>query len=161
VGRPGVTALLVAPFDTNSTTRSATLDAYNAASDPAAWSGAYRTGIARSLAVWDALDATCGNQLFYPPGQPAATSYDALATLLADDRLVLRADQTNCSYLGVEIATAAGQALPCGGRPPGEDAVDRTYALLVATPDVPVGDGVSAPADSPSATTFPFLASPR
>jgi len=160
VGRPGVSRLLLAPFDL-AATRAAALDAYNASSDPAAWVGQYRPAIAASLAVWDSIDASCGNQFLAASAPPTPTTYRTLATLLADDRLSLRTDQTVCGYLGLELqAAGVGTPTPCGGRRPDEDAVDRTYSLLVAGGLTGVGDGVGIPVDV-SSSAFPFLGAPH
>src|SRR5512141_2759598 len=106
VGRPGVSIFLVAPFSADAVARGSTRDAYNAATDPAAWVASFKPTIAGNLAVWDGVDAACGDQLLAASGPPSATTYQVLASLLADDRLYLRTDQTACGYLGVELAAA-------------------------------------------------------
>jgi hypothetical protein len=161
VGRPGVSMLLLAPFTADAVLRGSTRDAYNAATDPAAWVASFKSTIAGSLAVWDGIDAACGNQLLAASGAPSATTYQALASLLADDRLILRTDQIACGYLGVELAAlGAGTAATCGGRRPDEDAVDQTYSLLMIGAMTGVGDGVAAPSSPPSTSSFPFLSTP-
>ena len=160
VGRPGVSTLLLATFGAAST-RAIARDAYNAASDPATWVGLFQPSLQATLAVWEGIDASCGNQLLAAGGAASATTYQPLARMLADDRLFLRTDQAPCAYLGLELATAGlGSATTCGGRRPDEDAVDRTYSLLIVGQAAGVVDGVAAPVDT-SSTTFPFLGAPH
>jgi hypothetical protein len=160
VGRPGVSTLLLAPFGPAST-RAAAQDAYNAASDPATWVGLFQPSLQSTLAVWDGIDASCGNQLLAAGGAASTATYQSLARLLADDRLLLRTDQASCAYLGLELAAAGlGSATTCGGRRPDEDAVDRTYSLLIIGQVNGVVDGVGVPVDT-SSSAFPFLGAPH
>ena len=111
--------------------------------------------------MWDGIDASCGDQLLAAGGAASASTYQPLARLLADDRLLLRTDQAACAYLGVELAAAGlGSAATCGGRRPDEDAVDRTYSLLIIGQVNGVVDGVPVPVDT-SSTAFPFLGAPH
>jgi hypothetical protein len=61
------------------------------------------------------------------------------------------------SYLDVEAHAPAH--LTCGGRWPGDDALDKTLSFLVKRSLVGVSDGVPAPARAPS-LSFPYLAAP-
>jgi hypothetical protein len=151
-GRAGVNSLLDHVFDPNGAMRGAATDAYNADGKPAHWS-TYAPALAASLAVYDGLDTTCGNQKLYS----ASTSYTPLATLLTDDQLYLDTTQAACAqYLAVELG-----AKDCGGRTPAENTVDVTYNLLAGTyPATTITNGVTAAA-SPASTTFPYLAAPH
>ena len=151
-GRAGVNSLLDHVFDPNGATRGAATDAYNADGKPAHWA-TYAPALAASLAVYDGLDTTCGNQKLYS----ASTSYTPLATLLTDDQLYLDATQATCAqYLAVELG-----AKDCGGRTPAENTVDVTYNLLAGTyPATSITNGVTAAA-SPASTAFPYLAAPH
>jgi hypothetical protein len=117
----------------------------------------------------------CGNQALYNGqamggGTPMATSYQALATVLADDELYLDTSKMTCAlYLAVEFSVVTQSPnSTCGGRAPQYDVIDFSYSMLAMgiagfvlpafTPKVP--DGVSAHADV-SPTDFPFLGTPH
>jgi hypothetical protein len=112
--------------------------------------------IARNLAVYDSLDTNCGNQLL--AGTSAAPGrYDALARVLADDRLFLNMDATSCTtYFGVEL----GVANECGGRTLFYDVIDVTYSALAIGAVSGVSDGIATDEDSHTGEVFPFLAPP-
>ncbi|MFO0745472.1 MAG: hypothetical protein U1F43_07350 [Myxococcota bacterium] len=155
VGRPGVAELLVAPFAPAEEHQSAVADALGSA-DPATWQAASRGPIAASLALWDAVDGVCGNQAL-AGATAAAGRYDALATLLADDRLWVDTRAGSCGhYLAVEL----GVADDCGGRTPAMDVVDVSLSLLATGATTGLSDGVAADADGGTAATFPFLRPP-
>lgn len=130
---------------------------YNRAA-PADWLG-FAADIERSLAVYDGLDGTCGDQWrMGPPGEPAR--YRALAVALADDRLWVDSRFATCSrYLAVELA---GDDSPgdCGGRTPVDDTVDVFRSLLVGGTVDRVNDGVAHDDRRHSTDRFPFLAAP-
>ena len=176
LGRAGVNTALTDPFDINPTmTQAQVKDAYNAPTDPSTWGASFTTEIAGNLAILDALDGVCGNQLGADttktdnPGQ-----YGFLAGVLADDRLFLNTASATCQlYLGVE-ADATGLAKgngDCGGRTPVEGTIQETYQLLVAgTPCLKGTEAVCAINDGipnmdaeggANATTFPFLGNPN
>jgi hypothetical protein len=116
----------------------------------------------------------CGNQVYYNNqatggGTPMATSYQALATLLAEDELYLNTANATCTfYLGVEFSVVTGGAnTTCGGRAPQYDVIDFSFSMLAmglkgfTTSFMPlVSDGVAAHADV-SPTDFPFLGAPH
>ena len=185
MGRPGVATMLVGLRDGNLAKR----DAYNAASDPAAWATTVidasatppttiASELAANLALLDALDAGhpditgagCGNAPLYTAGA-TSSSYARLAALLADDQLYVDTARTVCDrYLAIELATILDvPSTSCGGRSPVHDVVDSTYSLLFgglsaftpAPARMPrIGDGVGPHADvRPGA--FPFLGNPR
>lgn len=155
VGRPGIAELLIAPFDPTTDHQAAVVSAF-ASADPTTWQSTARAPIAASLAIWDGLDGTCGNQAL-AAATVSATRYDALATLLADDRLWLDSRQTTCGqYLAVEL----GVTTDCGGRTPSMDVVDVSLSLVVNGTTSGLGDGVSSDADGAASATFPFLRVP-
>lgn len=124
---------------------------YNRAG-PADWP-AFAADLAPSLARYDGFDGVCGNQ--WRPG--AATGYQGLARLFADDRLWVDSRVTTCTqYLAVE----RGLADDCGGRTPLYDAVDVFRSLLVLGAPTGVDDGIAHDDRSASATAFPFLVAP-
>jgi hypothetical protein len=114
----------------------------------------------------------CGNQVLYTPaggGGPAATSYQSLAGLLAEDELYLDTSKATCAfYLAVEFGVATGGGnTTCGGRAPQYDVIDFSFSMLAMglkgfnTSFVPqVQDGVAAHTDV-SPTAFPFLGAPH
>jgi hypothetical protein len=197
MGRPAVnTALnaLLNPVAADVTTQK---DNYNHAADSTMWATTILNGsqtvvaeFKANLAVFDVLDqglatvpgAGCGNQLLYNGtaaggGAAAATSYDTLAGILADDRLYVDTSKGTCTrYLSLEVdaATAGATAhTDCGGRALSYDVMDFTYSVLTGgvnafttdmakTPIVNDGGGVTrvvAHGDI-SDTTFPFLGPP-
>jgi hypothetical protein len=162
VGRPGINLALDHVFDTTASAGAAK-NAYNADANPSHWSS-YVPEIARNLAVYDALDGTCGNQLGY--GAFGTPAYSALATMLAADALWVDTDAATCTqYLAVE-RTALGQAMAdCGGWTPLEDAMYVTYNALAGTlsaamPPGPLTNGITTPSSPPS-DAFPYLAVPH
>jgi hypothetical protein len=166
MGRAGVNTALTNPFGVTPATQTSdqTKDAYNAVSDPARF-GQFKAQIAQNLAILDGLDRTCGNQ-FAAGTTAAAGRYDALAGVLADDRLYVNSATGTCStYLAVEAAFVTGGALganDCGGRTPTEDVIDETFSLLAIGAPSGVTDGIDRDAEGgASATTFPFLGSPN
>jgi hypothetical protein len=191
MGRPAINTALVGLRDANPTMKK---DAYNAASDPAMWGAAQVGGgrsivaeFAESLALLDVLDQGnqsipgtpgCGNQVLYNGqptggGTPGATSYNTLATILADDMLYVDTTKTTCAaYLSLEVDVATGGAVPhsqCGGRTPTHDVIDVSFSALISGINgftlppalVPrISDGVPAHTDL-SDTVFPYFGPPR
>lgn len=154
MGRPLIGTALIGVF-APTPDQAAIRDAYNRASDPAAWATTtlstnvtIETEIEANLAVFDAWDigmsisgAGCGNALGYlgPPSGPGPTSsYRVAGDLFADDELYVDTSHTSCPiYLALEFerATAGPNAEPhatCGGRMPSHDVVDMTYSMLAA-----------------------------
>ncbi|HEY2593918.1 MAG TPA: hypothetical protein VGK33_08460, partial [Chloroflexota bacterium] len=119
----------------------------------------------RTLALYDGFDGQCGNQLFANPRDQTPMRYQALATLLADDRLWINSASSVCTQLfAVELATLAGQsalAADCGGRTPLYDAANVWRSLLVHGTTSGVTDGLNRDEREHSATVFPFLAAPE
>lgn len=156
VGRPGVAEALLEPFG-DATLHHMIVSSGYSLDDPERWPAALSAPIARSLAVYDALDGVCGNQLLAAGDGP--DRYDALANLLADDRLWIDTRVGTCRrYLAVE-AEAAGLAAAddCGGRTPEMDVIDTTYSFLATGMPDGVTDGIAADPDGAPSTDFPFV----
>lgn len=156
-GRPAISTALVATFNADQTAKDAAKDAYNAASDPTEWAANFQAQFMTSLAILDALDGTCGNQLL---ADGTATRYAALAGVLLDDRLYVNTASGTCgTYLGVEAqhlgaVTDGG----CGGRTPNDDVIDRSYSVLAAGLLTGVDDTITADDATHSTSAFPFMA---
>jgi hypothetical protein len=126
-------------------------DRYNAA--PMEEWASYEAEIAANLAIYDALDVVCGNQLLAgataEPGR-----YDALAQVLVDDRLYVNSDVGTCEqYFAVEL----GMTGDCGGRAPRYDVIDVTYSALAIGAVSGINDGVSGE-ERPAPPDFPYFA---
>lgn len=158
-GRAAISTATIETFQADEQIVGTEKDAYNAAG-PEQWAG-YVPQMMTSLAILDALDATCGNQLLADAGDDR---YAFLATVLSDDRVWVNSDSGTCGvYLGVE-AEAIG-AVPagmggCGGRTPADDVIERSYSVLAAGILAGVDDGVTAD-DGNVTDTFPFLGAPE
>lgn len=158
-GRPAISTALVETFNGDSAAKGVARDAYNAAaeSDWASFSSVFTP----SLAILDALDGDCGNQLL--AGVDDGTRYDALAGILADDQLYVNSAAGECGvYLGLEAEIVG--ALPagdgkCGGRTLSDDIIDRSYSVLAAGILTGVDDTIAADDCTPS-ESFPFLCAP-
>jgi|SRR5579871_860146 len=177
MGRPAVNTALTDPFDTvaNMTT-DMVKDVYNQSSDPTTWGakflgdGPTHQFITGNLAIFDGLDAKCGNQAL-----AMANGYATLGSVLANDQLFVDTSQSTCGlYLGVEAHAVLGTPADCGGRTPLEDTIDETYTLLAVGPSgicqpgpgcpngFVVTDGVDKDADgNPMNSGFPFLGNPN
>lgn len=157
-GRAAISTATISTFDPDEAARPRAMDEYNR-TGPARWA-TYKDTIAKSLAVLDALDTKCGNQLLADKGD---RRYGFLAGVLADDRLWVNSTRGTCGvYLGVE-AEAVG-AVPsgaggCGGRSPGDDVIERSYSVLAAGILSGVDDGVRND-DGMSTDSFPYLGAP-
>jgi hypothetical protein len=132
---------------------------YNRAA-PAGWA-AFAPDIAINLAIYDGFDGHCGDQWLAVQNAGTPARYDALARLLADDRIWVNSASATCTqYLAVELAQAGALNDDCGGRTPGYDAVDVFRSLLVNGTTRGVDDGVDRDDGNPSDSRFPFLAAP-
>jgi hypothetical protein len=136
---------------------------YNAATP--ATSARFIPEIEKALGLYDAFDGTCGNQLLANRAASPSGRYQALATLLADDRLWVNSELTICTQLfAVELASVAGQSAladDCGGRTPLYNAANVYRSLLVDGTTAGVDDGVDHDEREHSETVFPFLAPPE
>ena len=168
MGRPAINTAISDPFELNGRTSDASKDRYNANSDSSTWKPMFQAEFAKTLAVLDALDGTCGNQLIAKPlasGAVPADRYMGLAGVLADDQLYVRTDKTTCAlYLAVEadaVALTNGNN-DCGGRTPLENTVDESYSLLAIGAPSGVTNGITVDAEGgANATAFPFLGPPN
>lgn len=135
---------------------------YNAATPQGA--AQFVPEIEKSLALYDAFDGKCGNQLLSAGAAPAPQRYEKLARLLADDRLWVNTESTVCTQLfGVELASLAGHteaAIDCGGRTPLYSAANVYRSLLVDGTTTSISDGLDRDEKRHSETEFPFLAAP-
>ncbi len=163
MGRAAINTALIGPFRDPGAggARGEIQDVYNGAAIPSLWGDQFASEMASNLAIYDALDQTCGNQLL--AGDTAAPGrYDGLAGVLADDRLFVNTASGTCQiYLGVEGNAVGIPNTDCGGRTPLEDTIDVSYSVLAAGALSGVTDGVPIDADgTASLDDFPFYAPP-
>lgn len=137
-------------------------EAYNGAAQ-ADWQQ-FASEMGRTLGLYDGFDGIRGNQWLADAAAAPGRRYQALATLLADDRLWVNTASIHCTrYLAVELASlAVSRELSddCGGRTPNYDAVDVFRSLLVNGTDTGVEDGVDRDDHVHSTIAFPFLGPP-
>ncbi|HBQ19471.1 MAG TPA: hypothetical protein DEF51_52875 [Myxococcales bacterium] len=159
-GRPAISTALVETFNGDDAAKGEAKDRYNTSTPSTASS--FMGTVQGSLAILDALDAECGNQLL--AGDTAeAGRYETLASILLDDRLYVHTERTTCgTYLGLEAEVVG--AVPegmggCGGRTPSDDVIDRSYSVLAAGILTGVDDTITAD-DGAQTPTFPFLGAP-
>jgi len=151
--RAAISTALIMPVGDNPA-KDMRKDGYNAAT-PDQWAG-YKADIEGALGIYDSLDATCGNQFAVATASTAAGAYDALATVLVNDVLLVNMGSGTCDqYLAVE----AGVAADCGGRHPKYDVIDTTYSVLAIGALSGVGDTVDSD-DMMHPSAFPYLAAP-
>jgi hypothetical protein len=162
MGRPAINTALNHTFDTVDATKNAAKDAWNANATPSTWVATFMPEVEKNLAILDAIDATCGNQLFADTTKTDASRYAKLAGVLADDRLWVNTAATACTtYLAVEAnATGVVVNADCGGRMPSYDVIDVTYSAAAIGALSGVTDGVAVPARAQVAT-FPYTAAPQ
>lgn len=161
MGRPAINTALTRTFAQDPMAIDMIKDRYNADADPQGWATRWRAEFAQSLAILDALDRTCGNQLL--AGEtPTATRYDALANLLADDQIYIDTSQGTCTqYLAVESSAVGAARMDCGGRTPAYDVIDTTYSVLATGNFTGVTDAIDQDVDGLPPAEFPFLLSPN
>jgi len=163
MGRPAINTALNHAFDATCTgTTCAPKDMYNQDTNEAMWATKWAPEFAKNLAILDALDGTCGNQLFYAK-PTAATSYSTIAGALADDRLYLDTSTATCTqYLGAELHTLVPATFPadCGGRKLDYKVMDITYSALAAGALTGVSNGITMN-DATFTATFPYEAAPH
>jgi hypothetical protein len=179
MGRPAINTALNNPFNPNTDQQGIAKDDYNGEADQAAWAQLMIEGkpvtkeFAGNLAVIDALDGVCGNQLLAAgdaSGDAGLAEYAALPQVLADDELYVDTSVGDCTagtlpnYLAVEARSLGLPLTACGGRTPLDDVMDVTYTLLASGGTTKVSDGIDADADPAapaSLTDFPFLNPPN
>jgi hypothetical protein len=129
-------------------------DAYNAA-PPERWAE-FAEDFLPMLALFDGFDGVCGNQAMAQDSASPAR-YQAMAQLLADDRLWIDSTQTTCAeYQALE----RGVAGDCGGRTPLHDTIDVQASLLILGQPSGIDDALDHDEVVASTSTFPFLAAP-
>lgn len=161
MGRPAVNTALNHVFDTDPTAAGSAKDAYNADGGAGTWTTTYLNEFAKNLAILDALDGMCGDQVCYngPAGCPggggsamtcpgATCSYNFMASVLADDQLYVDTRKTDCEfYLAVEFGAVTGLGNDtCGGRAPDYDVIDFSYTALAIGQGGFSNDGKFTPA---------------
>lgn len=121
----------------------------------------FATYIEETLALYDGFDGRCGNQWL---ADKLPMRYQALARVLADDRLWINSKSRVCTqFLAVELTefeTPGALSGDCGGRTPNYDASNIFRSLLVNGTPTGVDDGLKHPDKVHSTTDFPFLAAP-
>jgi hypothetical protein len=126
---------------------------------PRAGWAAFARDLAPNLAIYDAFDGECGNQWLAVQSARDPSRYDALAQLLADDRLWVNSAARRCTrYLAVEFDHLGAVNGDCGGRTPAYDATDVFRSLLANGTERGVDDGVDRDDGAPDDSRFPFLA---
>jgi hypothetical protein len=181
LGRPAINTALNHGFDPDAASAGSAKDAYNADGSPGGWSQ-YAAQFASNLAIIDALDGVCGNQVLYNNslgggGSATATSYGELASILADDELYMDTKigtsdvgSAHVNYLSIELEVASEGGLvhtTCGGRDPNNDVMATTYSAIA------IGEtGFTLPGFAPKLSDgatdhtdltadFPFLGEPH
>ncbi|HEY1810779.1 MAG TPA: hypothetical protein VGG74_00395 [Kofleriaceae bacterium] len=185
MGRPAINTALNHAFDPVASSAGTAKDAYNADGSPGGWTQ-YAPQFAANLAVIDALDGHCNNQVLYNGsisggGSATATSYGTLASILSDDELYLDTSisacnitisNSNANYLAVELEVASAGSIihtTCGGREPHNDVMATSYtALALGVGGFVTSDGSFLPMFSDGATAhtdlstdFPYLGTPH
>ncbi len=159
-GRAAISTALIATFEGDDDVKGAAKDAYNAAA-PDEWAD-FADGIAANLAILDALDGDCGNQLLADDANPDGR-YATLAGILADDQLYINSASGTCGvYLGLEaeIVGAIGEGDGgCGGRVLTDDVIDRSYSVLAAGILTGVDDTITED-DKGFDDSFPYVVAP-
>jgi Domain of unknown function (DUF4331) len=127
-------------------------------------SAKFTPAIEKGLAIYDAFDGKCGNQLLASNKIAPEMRYRAFASMLTDDRLWVNSASSVCTQLfAVELASVAHQSAlknDCGGRTPNYNASNIWRSLLVNGTTIGVDDGLDHAEREHSAAVFPFLASP-
>ena len=115
-----------------------------------------------SLAILDALDTVCGNQLL-ANDEDDNGRYHLLASILVDDQLYVHSERTECGvYLGLEAeivgAVAEGDG-GCGGRMLADDVIERSYSVLAAGALAGIDASITGD-DVEHLGSFPFVGEP-
>jgi hypothetical protein len=161
MGRPAINTATNHTFDPDEAAKGAAKDEWNKAG-PMDWAG-FRAQVADNLGILDSLDANCGNQFLAGPN-PTADRYDALAAVLADDRLWVNLNADTCTtYLAVEANfTGAIDNNDCGGRRLPDDVIKTSYSLLAAGDlTFSIDDTNDADPVKTGGEAFPYLAPPQ
>ncbi|HVZ31519.1 MAG TPA: hypothetical protein VG963_03790 [Polyangiaceae bacterium] len=159
-GRPAISAALIETFSGDADKTNQAHADYNAAGLS---NQTFAATMKTSLAILDALDGTCGNQLLAGPGQDR---YAPLTNALLDDQLYLNSDKSGSVYLGVELEAITAKSLsPAsgagGGRQPGDDVIERSYSELAAGQTGGIDDGIPQDDVVHDPNRFPFISPPQ
>jgi hypothetical protein len=162
MGRPAVNTALNNAFNADATSKGLAKDAYNGNADQRTWIN-YTGEIEKNLAILDALDGVCGNQVLADTTKTDPSRYAPFATVISDDRLWVDSRTATCTtYLGVEAA--ATNILPntdCGGRKPNYEVIKLTYTLTATGQiGITITDGTTQIPAKTMVATFPFFAAP-
>jgi Domain of unknown function (DUF4331) len=124
----------------------------------------FSTYIQQTLGLYDGFDGKCGNQWLADPKAKAGMRYQALAKVLADDRVWVNSESHVCTqFLAVEFTEFRTPGAPrgdCGGRTPNYNASNIFRSLLTKGTTTGVDDGLKGDDKVHSTTDFPFLAAP-
>lgn len=163
-GRPGISTLLLNPFDLFKPQDAAavedgdvTRDRYNADGSPAQWVARWRPAMSFHMALLDGLDGTCGDSLAADAVLPR---YSVVAGILADDQLYVDVSTSTCAdvYFAVERKAIGEMVKDCGGRTLRADVIDTTLSELASGKAEGMSDGVGFEAKVVS--SFPFFGNP-
>ena len=163
MGRSGINTVVTDPFFRESVPEeqarhNLNVDNYDAEDDLADSATRFLHPLADTLAIFDALDQDCGNQLL--ANEPGPNRYGLLALVLARDALYINTASGTCElYLAVELNSVDRvDSNDCGGRTPIIDPIDATYSLAATGELSGVDDGLPADIDGQhSVSQFPFL----
>jgi hypothetical protein len=160
-GRPLTSTFLLAPLGAPDVIEKLR-DDYNGAA-PADWAR-FIPAIQESLSFFDALDGQCGNGLLETAAEATPLRYQALAALVADDRIWVNSASTTCAepYAVERAANGGGPALAqdCGGRTLTYNSVNAFRSLLAGGKPTGIDDGLDQDELTPSNSVFPFLRPP-
>ena len=156
MGRPAINTALIAAGHK---------DLYNAASTS---KGAFfAPEMSVFLEVIDGLDNDISNGLAGVFGMDGVPDFDALASFLAADVLLVDTTLSDCTggYLALEVALLT-ETMPtqCGGRTLSQDVMDVTLQVLVdvsalfGNPDAVIVTDQVSENDLPLPSDFPYLA---
>jgi hypothetical protein len=161
-GRPAINTALNHTFDTDAMAKDLAKNQWNGAEASDKWISLFEGEVEKNLAILDALDGVCGNQLLADTKKNDPSRYQALADVLVDDRLWVNTAATTCTtYLAVEANALGVTNADCGGRALAYDVIDASYTVLAAGKlDGSIGDTIPPDANLAS-ETFPYLAAPN
>jgi len=160
VGRPAAIFMMIDP---------ASRHAWNKEGSLNPTSGLYEAQIQNNLVAMDQLDTTQAFDASTVPPEAGPPDGGTLLThplgrMMFRDMLIVDATLpfSETSYLDIEnqVYLAGATHTTCGGRWPGEDAIDKQLSILVKGALTGVTDGVAAPTKAPT-KTFPYLAEPN
>ncbi len=160
-GRPAINTAGNNVFNKNPEQKDQAKDAYNAEDDSTKWA-AFVPEVQKNLAILDALDTICGNQLLADMTKTDPSRYAGLAGVLVDDRLYVNTEGKTCTgYLSVEANFLGVKNEDCGGRRMSYDVIDVSYTILASGKlDASIGDDVPI-SDAAKSEVFPHMIDPK